>query len=85
MKENCETDWRFSFKREKHFRRRPFPEQNIDKLFFRRGDFVRRALIRRQIANQFQDDWHIFHARRTNLEISKLLHLSDPILTTNGH
>ena len=23
MKENCEPDWRFSFKREKHFRRRP--------------------------------------------------------------
>ena len=28
-----------------------------------------------QISNQFQDDWHIFHACRTNLEFLWRLHL----------
>src|SRR5207249_4473429 len=51
IKENSEPDRRLSLKREKDFRGRSFPEQNIDKLFLCRGHVVRCALIRRQIAN----------------------------------
>ena len=50
--------------------------KDIDELFFRRGNFVRRALVRSQIANQLQDDRHIFHARGTDLKISNIFHPS---------
>src|SRR4029077_18627220 len=59
MKVNCEPNWRLPFKREEHFRSRPFPEQYIDKLFLCSGHFVWCTLIGRQIANQFKNDWHI--------------------------
>jgi hypothetical protein len=37
-------------------------------------DFVRRALVRRQVANQLQNNRHVPHTGRANLKISKLLH-----------
>jgi hypothetical protein len=58
-----------SFKREEHFRRRPFPKQNIDKLFLCHGHLVWRALVRRQVANQLQNNRHVFHVCRTNSKI----------------
>src|SRR5882724_3283722 len=74
IKVNCEPNRRFPFKREKNFRRRTFPEQNIDKLLLGRSHFVWRALVRGQITNQLQNDRHILQARRTNLEFGRSLH-----------
>src|SRR5262249_29256979 len=74
IKENCEPNGRFSFKRKKHLRSRPFPEQHIDELLLCRGHLIRCTLVRRQIANQLQNDWHVFHAGRTNSKIIALRH-----------
>src|SRR5206468_12162811 len=74
MEENCESDWRFSFKREENFRGRPLSEQNINKLFFGRSNFAWRMFIHSQIANELQDDRHVFHSRRTNVDIFRSLH-----------
>src|SRR4029077_12462371 len=65
VKVNCKPDRRFLFKSEQNFRHRPFTEQNINQLFLSRDDLVRRALIRRQIANELQNDRHILYACRT--------------------
>src|ERR1044072_9076900 len=74
IKVNCEPNRRFSFKREKNFRRRTFPEQDIGKLLLRRCHLVWRALVPGQITNQLQNDRHILQARRTNLEFGRSLH-----------
>jgi len=75
IKENGKPDRCIAFKRKKHFCRRPFTEQNIDQLFFRCSDFVWRALIRSQIANELQNDWHVRDPSRTDLEIFNSVHL----------
>src|SRR4029077_8180696 len=77
VKVNCEPDWRFLFKSEQHFRHRPLTKQHTNKLFFCCSDFVRRALVRSQIANELQNDRNVLHPRQTNLEISNLLHYSE--------
>src|SRR4029077_9917002 len=74
VKVNCEPNRRFSLENNEDFRGRSFPKQSIDKLLLCRGHLVWRTLIRRQIPNQFQDDWHVFHASRTNLEFVRRLH-----------
>jgi len=76
MEENCKPHSRFAFKRKKHFRRRPFSEQNIDQLFFGRRDFIWRSLVRSQIPNQLQDNGHVFQSRWTNLEIFRRFHFA---------
>jgi hypothetical protein len=46
----------------------------IEALFFRCGDFLRRAFVPGPIANQFLDDRHVLHTRRPNVEIFRRLH-----------
>ncbi len=57
IKVNCKPDWRLPFKREEHFCGRPFPEQNIDKLFLQNDRhifYVRRTNL--EIFNCFHTD-----------------------------
>src|SRR6476620_1446655 len=61
------------FKRDHHFRRRLRAEKHFMQTFLGCDYVIGRALVRREIADQLQNDWNVRDGSVTNLKVS-LIH-----------
>src|SRR6478672_13838549 len=60
------------FKRDHHFRRRLRAEKHFMQTFLGCDYVIGRALVRREIADQLQNDWNVRDGSVTNLKVSPI-------------